>query len=50
MLEELDRRAGRDYLPMDVYVEPRERRVHFAAWAVLQRIDRLQGRPPWRRA
>jgi hypothetical protein len=40
-LEELDRRAGHDYLPMDVYVDPVEQRAHFAAAAVVGRLTRM---------
>lgn len=38
-MEKLDREAGRDYLPMDVFVDPRTRKQHFqessirARWA-----------------
>jgi hypothetical protein len=35
-----DRRAGHDYLPMDVYVDSAERRLHFSAWAVLERFKK----------
>jgi hypothetical protein len=41
-LEELDRRAGHDYVPMDVYVDPAEREEHFSASAILKRLRRLQ--------
>ncbi|MGB5830556.1 MAG: hypothetical protein WBG92_01000 [Thiohalocapsa sp.] len=37
-LEQSDRRAGHDYLPMDIDVGSQERREHFSALAVLKRL------------
>jgi hypothetical protein len=39
-LEDRDRRTGHDYVPMDLYVDPRERSQHFAASKVLKRLRR----------
>jgi hypothetical protein len=36
-LEELDRRAGREYVPMDVFVDPESRNAHFRACVICAR-------------
>jgi hypothetical protein len=40
-MEELDREADHDYLPMDVYIDPRTRKEHFQESAVRARWTRI---------
>jgi hypothetical protein len=40
-MEALDRRAGHDYVPMDLYIDPGERREHFASSPVARRLRRF---------
>jgi hypothetical protein len=49
-LEEADRRQGHDYVPMDLYVDNGDRREHFAAWAILERLRRVRRFAAKRRA
>lgn len=43
-METLDREADRDYLPMDVFVDPRTRKQHFQGSSVSARWTRIH--PP----
>jgi len=36
--EQSDRRAGHEYVPMDLYIDPQERRAHFSVFAVQRRL------------
>ena len=40
-LEQLDRQAGHDYLPMDVYVDPRTVKEHFQVSSIRVRWRRI---------
>jgi hypothetical protein len=40
-LEQLDRQAGHDYLPMDVYVDPRTVKEHFQDSSIRVRWRRI---------
>jgi hypothetical protein len=40
-LERLDRQAGHDYLPMDVYVDPRTVKEHFQDSSIRARWIRI---------
>jgi len=40
-LEKLDRQAGHDYVPMDVFVDPRTRKEHFQSSSVNARWSRI---------
>lgn len=39
-LEKLDRQSGHQYLPMDVYVDPKTIKEHFHASSIHKRCDR----------
>lgn len=39
-LEKLDREAGHDYLPMDVYIDPRTINEHFRESSIRSRLIR----------
>jgi hypothetical protein len=41
-LEASDRREGHDYVPMDLYIANGDRREHFAAAAILERLHRVR--------
>ena len=43
-VEQSDRRAGHDYLPMDVWVDPGDQGKHFDATSVAQRLTRRRRR------
>ena len=40
-LEKVDIQEGHEYLPMDVYVDPREKRAHFQSSPILERWKRM---------
>ena len=40
-LEKLDREAGRDYVPMDVFVDPTTRKEHFQSSSIRSRWSRI---------
>jgi hypothetical protein len=40
-LEKLDRQAGHEYVPMDVFVDPRTRKEHFQDFAIRTRWARI---------
>jgi hypothetical protein len=42
-LEKLDCQTGHQYLPMDVYVDPKTIKEHFQASSIRDRLTRLQG-------
>jgi hypothetical protein len=39
-LEKLDRQSGHQYIPMDVYVDPKTIKEHFQASSIRNRWDR----------
>jgi len=39
-LEKLDRQSGHQYIPMDVYVDPKTIKEHFHASSIRKRCDR----------
>ena len=43
-LERLDRKAGHDYLPMDVYVDARRVKEHFQVSSIHARWNRIRPR------
>lgn len=40
-MEKLDREAGHDYLPMDLFVDPRTRKQHFQESSVRARWTKI---------
>jgi len=40
-LEKLDRQAGHDYVPMDVFVDARTRKEHFQSSSIRSRWSRI---------
>ena len=40
-LEKLDRQAGHDYVPMDLFVDPRTRKEHFQSSSIRARWSKI---------